>query len=331
MENKAQFAPAWLEFINELGETPALYGSLEEIESAWLKLGAKMMAKYEVPPPDDSVQTQDISLRDFWVRVYTPPNLSLSSKKPVGVYFHGGGWAMGSVDQEDAICRLVAKHHSMTVVSVSYRLAPKYKYPAALDDGVKAVNWVVEKFQPPSVLLLGGSAGGNLAFGTALRLIDSGRGDLVAGIIALVPVTIHPDAVPTDIKAAGRYTSYDTNADATVNTKSAMETFFAAYEAPIDDKYTSCILHPRLNELKKVYIAECGADTLRDDARLMKAQLEDVGVPVGYDAYPGFPHYSWTFPAACLGAHRGEFLGRMLDGVGWVGGFEGGRSMKGRI
>ncbi|KAL3486863.1 Alpha/Beta hydrolase protein [Aspergillus germanicus] len=327
-----EFAPAWRKFIDEFGESPALSGTLAEIESGWLKILERLIAKYEIPPPDDSVRTEDITLQNFWVRVYTPQettdtntssNTTNAKAKPVGIYFHGGGWTMGSVDQEDGFCRLLSKTHAMTIVSVSYRLAPEHKYPAALDDCIEATIWASKYLNASSIILIGASAGGNLAFGTALKLIDQNRGELIDGVVALVPVTVHPDAVPEEIKSAGLYTSYEINANATVNTASAMSSFFTAYGAPPEDKYTSCLLHPRLRELKKVYIAECGADTLRDDARLMKGKLEREGVPTVYDAYPGFPHYSWTFPSKHLEEHRTAFLGRVLEGVRWVGGFKG--------
>lgn len=275
-----------------------------------------MVDKYEFPEPDTSVKTKDITLQNFGLRIYTPPDATES--QTVGIYFHGGGWALGSVEQEDAICRLISKHHKMTVVSVEYRLAPKHRYPAALDDCVDAVTWSLCNLPAQSVVLIGASAGGNLTFGTALRLIDQGNSERVKGIVALVPVTIHPDAIPAEMKAA--YTSYETNANVTVNTQSAMKTFFDTYGAPVDDKYTSCLLHPKLNNLRKAYIAECGVDTLRDDGRLMREALEKAGVPVTYDAYPGYPHYSWTFPSKHLDQHRDEFLLNVLHGIEWVNG-----------
>ncbi|KAL5046734.1 hypothetical protein BDW71DRAFT_207219 [Aspergillus fruticulosus] len=305
------------QFLDEFGESPALYGSLPELRSTWSAILQKMVAKYEAQSTvDESVYTQDVTLGDFWLRVYT--SSGASTNKSVGIYFHGGGWAMGAVDEEDAFCRLISKHNQMTLVSVEYRLAPQYPYPIPLEDCVEAVKWSLENLQPPSVVLIGASAGGNLAFGAALKLIDQGCGGVIEGVVSLVPVTVHPDAVPTDLKP--RYTSYETNADATINTTSAMMTYFETYGAPPEDIYTSCLLHPKLGQLRRVYIAECGADTLRDDARLMKEVLEKAGVAVAYDGYPGYPHYSWTFPSKHLDQHREEFLDKALDGVKWVAG-----------
>lgn len=308
-----------MQFLNELGESSvALHGSLSDIQNRWGEIIQTMLKKSKLPEPDQTVQTRDVTLKDFWLRVYTPAGTA--ANKPVGIYFHGGGWAMGSVDQEDAICRLISKHHELTLVSVSYRLAPEYKCPIPLDDCVAGVDWALANLQASSAVIIGASAGGNLAFGAALKMIDQGRGEQIEGVVSLVPITVHRDAVPEEARA--RYTAYDVNANSTVNSAAAMQTFFDAYGPQPDDKYTSCLLHPNLKQLKKVYIAECGLDTLRDDAVLMKEALERGGVPVSYDSYPGFPHYSWTFPSKHLDKHREQFLAQMLDGVQWVAGIQ---------
>lgn len=291
-----------------------LSGSLEEIHQTWDKMLLKLAARYQMPPADESVTTHDASLSNAFVRVYKPPS-SLCTET-VGLYIHGGGWAMGSVEGEDAICRLMCKSSGMTMISVGYRLAPQDKCPAALDDCVEAAKWALETLSPASILVTGTSAGGNLAFGTALRLIDEGLGEKLQGVLAMVPLTVHPDAVPSNLK--GQYTSYDEHAEHTINSKTAMRTFLDTYGAAPEDVYFSPLLHPRLGELKKVYITESGADTLRDDARLMKQALERVGVPVTYDAYPGFPHYSWTFPSPTLVEHQAEFFGNMLRALQWL-------------
>lgn len=302
------------QFIEEFGEAPALHNSLDEIQQGWNVLLGKLAAKYEFPPPDESVKTEDVNLDTCWVRKYTPP--TSTSHDSIGVYFHGGGWALGSVDQEDALCRLLSKQCEMTLVSVEYRLAPKFKSPTPLDDCVKAVLWALTHFEASKVVLIGASAGGNLAFGTALRLIDQGMANRVQGVVALVPVTIHPNAVPEHLKS--RYQSYEEHAEHTVNTKSAMLTFWDAYAAPPTDPYASCLLHPELRQLPRVYIAECGADTLRDDARLMKDALETCDVPVKYDAFPGYPHYSWTFPSTHLDEHRNDFFAKLVQAMQWI-------------
>lgn len=242
----------------------------------------KLSSKYDFPGPDESVKTEQHELENFWVRSYTPSEIA---SEDIGVFIHGGGWAMGSVDGEDAIARLLSKSCKMRMISVDYRLAPQHKYPVPLDDCVTATEWALKNFSQDKAVLIGGSAGGNLAFATALKLIDAGRGSVVQGIVALVPVTVHPNAVPANLKS--KYTAYEEHAEHTVNTKSAMEIFFDAYGASSDDKYVSVLLHPRLKDLPRTYMTESGIDVLRDDARLMRDVLRQAGVEVKYDAYPG--------------------------------------------
>ena len=142
---------------------------------------------------------------------------------------------MGDLNGEDAQCRLIAKQCKMVLVSVDYRLAPKHKYPAALDDCTEAAKWALRnrdtlRANTAPITLIGASAGGGTAFSTALKLIDEGLAAQVAGVAAMVPVTVHPDAVPSDLKA--KYTSYEEHAEHTVNTKSAMEAFFGKSNTP---------------------------------------------------------------------------------------------------
>ena len=190
---------------------------------------SKLASKYDIPGPDTSVRTRDVQINEkgLTCRIYTPP--ISSDTHTLGLYFHGGGWANGDLDAEDAQCRLISKQCNIVLVSVDYRLAPKHRYPAALDDCTEAAIWAFGNRRTlgassEPVSLIGSSAGGGLAFGTALRLIDEGLAVQVGGVVALVPVTVHPDAVPTDQRA--KYTSYDEHAEHTVNTKSAMRAFF---------------------------------------------------------------------------------------------------------
>ena len=99
------------------------------------------------------------------VRVYTP-----DGKGPFGilVWFHGGGWVIGSVADSDVDARELADGAGVVVVSVDYRLAPEHRFPAAVDDCLAVTQWVLANAaelggDPARVAVGGDSAGGNLA------------------------------------------------------------------------------------------------------------------------------------------------------------------------
>lgn len=122
------------------------------------------------------------------VRVYRPCHASLSL--PTVMFFHGGGFVMGSVELMDDIARKLCRDISAVIVSVDYRLAPEHPFPAAHDDALTATLWALRNAgelggDRTRVAVAGESAGGNLAASTALRLRD--RGERLAAQLLVVP------------------------------------------------------------------------------------------------------------------------------------------------
>ncbi|OUZ10116.1 hypothetical protein BHE97_08655 [Aeromicrobium sp. PE09-221] len=101
------------------------------------------------------------------------------------VYAHGGGWVTGDLEYADELCRQLASQASLQVLSVDYRLAPEYPFPAAVEDVDTALSWAVIHGGDQPVYVGGDSAGGNLAATIAQRR------DEVAGLIAIYPVVDH--------------------------------------------------------------------------------------------------------------------------------------------
>jgi acetyl esterase/lipase len=105
------------------------------------------------------------------VRVFVPDRV-----EGVFLHIHGGGWVLGTADQQDLRLWSLATEASMAVVSVDYRLAPEHPYPAGPDDCEDVALWLVERAQDEfgsSRLTIGGeSAGAHLAVLTLLRLRD---------------------------------------------------------------------------------------------------------------------------------------------------------------
>jgi acetyl esterase len=80
----------------------------------------------------------DLFVAQLWVRLYRPT----ADTVPLVVYLHGGGWTIGSIETHDRACRGSAEGSGCAVLSVDYRLAPEYPWPASVDDAVAALRWV---------------------------------------------------------------------------------------------------------------------------------------------------------------------------------------------
>ena len=98
-------------------------------------------------------------------------------RAPVVIYCHAGGFALGNLDTDHGQCAELARRAGCTVVSVDYRLAPEHPYPAALDDAIAVLNWVVTNAAELDVdaerlAVAGSSAGAALAACLAQRAAD---------------------------------------------------------------------------------------------------------------------------------------------------------------
>jgi versiconal hemiacetal acetate esterase len=217
-----------VKFEEELGERLLLQGPLSSCQDGFAKIVGLMVSKYSFPPLDPGVDSEDRTITDgLKVRIYTPQGYSGGS--PIGVYFHGGGWAMGDMDGDDAFARSISIGGNVVVVSIEYGLAPQNKHPGLINDCWKGLQWALQHAKElgcaeSKVFTSGVSAGAGLALGVALKAIDEGLGGSLAGVVALVPATVHPKAVPESLKS--QYTSYMEHDQHTINTASAMEAFW---------------------------------------------------------------------------------------------------------
>ena len=114
---------------------------------------------------------------------------------PVGVlvYYHGGGWVLGSIDEYDTVARKLAERTSCAVILVEYRLAPEHRYPTAVDDSYAALKWVGDHVidiagREVPLIVAGDSAGGNLAAVMAIRARDN-NGPSIALQVLIYPAT----------------------------------------------------------------------------------------------------------------------------------------------
>ncbi|MEH6381206.1 MAG: alpha/beta hydrolase fold domain-containing protein, partial [Dietzia cercidiphylli] len=103
---------------------------------------------------------------DLPARLYSP--VHGDEALPMLVFFHGGGWVLGSIDSHDATCRYIARMGGLKVLSVDYRLAPEFLFPTAAEDALASFRYVRDNagslgVDPTRIAVGGDSAGGNLA------------------------------------------------------------------------------------------------------------------------------------------------------------------------
>ncbi|KAL4882113.1 alpha/beta hydrolase fold-domain-containing protein [Aspergillus karnatakaensis] len=242
---------------------------------------------------------QNITVRDgaeVGLRIYRRDDLD----KDALLFFvtHGGGWALGDHDTEEAMNRLVAKRTNAVVVSVNYRLAPEYPFPYAVNDSWDALQWCRENaaslgIYTNRVIVGGSSSGGNIAAALALKDRYDGIG-AVFGQVLNIPDTCHPAHFPRD---KFEYYSPEQNRDAPIMTTEAAHWFWDLYcPNDGDNPYASPLLARNFRGVAPALIQIAGRDPIRDDGLAYSEALKKEGVPVKTKVYPGLPHAFHLFP-----------------------------------
>lgn len=218
-------------------------------------------------------------------RLYRPQT---AARAGLTVFFHGGGFVIGSLETHDHVCRDLCAHSGAAVLSVDYRLAPEHKFPAATNDCLYAVRWAARNARSLGVdgsrlVVAGDSAGGTLAAVTALRLRDEG-GPAVIGQVLVYPVVDY-HTPPTR--------SYIENQSGYSLTRAAMIRFWDAYLQHADDA-----THPHAAPLRagdfaglpQALVLSAEFDPLRDEGEAYAHRLLDAGVPVTLWRHAGLIH-----------------------------------------
>ena len=231
------------------------------------------------------------------VRVYRPS--SPGSQTPgVVVYFHGGGWVVGSLDSHDPICRELCCGADVVVVGVDYRLAPEHPFPAAVEDAWDVTRWVAAEAEslgvdPARIAVAGDSAGGNLAAVVALLAREHG-GPHLAFQMLLFPVT---DARPE------RWPSYRANGEGYLLSAELMAWFFDHYvsEGLRSDWRVAPLNAGSHADLPPAMVVTGEFDPLRDEGAAYANALAAAGVPVTHRDVAGAIHAITQFGSTELG------------------------------
>ncbi|QRY80492.1 alpha/beta hydrolase [Pseudomonas sp. PDNC002] len=220
------------------------------------------------------------------VRLYRPVGSPPDAGWPTLLYLHGGGWILGGLDSHDFICAELAAELGALVVAVDYRLAPEHPYPAALHDCLAVWrrlydNTLGEPVDRARLLVIGDSAGGNLAAALCLSLRDAGE-PLPCGQVLIYPVLGDAD---TSARALC--------ADAPLLSRADLEACLSAYLPHAGDRRDPLALPLRADHLRglpRAFIAVAEFDPLRDDGALYRDRLREAGVAVDYFAGAGLVH-----------------------------------------
>ncbi|MEQ0557607.1 alpha/beta hydrolase [Amycolatopsis sp. NEAU-NG30] len=219
------------------------------------------------------------------LRLYEPEGVPAPSAALV--YFHGGGFVLGSIDTHEGACRLLAEEAGIRVVSVGYRLAPEHPFPAAVSDAVAAFRHVAEKAADFGIdtdrLAVGGdSSGGNLA---AVVAHAAARGEVPRPAFSLL-LTPATDALGGSLSHKQFGSGFRLDRDEWAWYRDQ----YVRDPAHLTDRRASVLYDDSLDGLPPTYVATCGFDLLRDEGEAYAARLAAAGVPVVHRRHEGQLH-----------------------------------------
>ncbi len=240
-------------------------------------------------------------------RLYTPTGGGEAG--PGLVYFHGGGFSIGSIDTHDSIVSKLARASGVKILAIEYRLAPEHRFPPAHDDALASSRWAFDHaesigFDRGRIGIGGDSAGANLAASTCLEMRgDSGR-RVRFQLLAYLNTTILGSGGSRAVYAEGYYL-----------TLAAAHHLFQFYvdEQTASDPRIDLLHRGDLAGLPPTLLAVGHCDILLDECLAFAGKLQAAMVPREFLTYPGFIHgflgFSEQVPAVC---NAFQVIGRAL-------------------
>ncbi len=268
---------------------PVTIEARRKLVEAGVRAPGPQVARVEdvrIPGPEG-----DIPARVYWPNAEAPG-------KPQGdrlgavVWYHGGGWVVGSIDMADGTARHLCQGAGCVVVSAGYRLAPECKFPGPAEDCYAAATWAAASAAPlgidPRKIAAGGdSAGGNLAAAVALMARDRG-GPALAFQLLIYPV------MDRNFETA----SYRDNAEGYLLTREGMIGNWKAYlrsEADARNSYAAPLQARDFRRLPPALVITAEYDPLRDEGEAYARKLTEAGVPATHTRYDGMVHGFFSY------------------------------------
>lgn len=267
------------------------------------------MAGLLSPEPSQGVAVRDrripVGGATIVTRFYFPES-ARGRPAPVVVYYHGGGFVLGSLATHDAECRALALAVPAIVVAIDYRRAPEHPFPAAVDDGLAAFRWVAQNAAAfggdvDRIAVAGDSAGGNIA---AVVARDT-RGDAVKPSFQLL---IYPATDCT--RSLASHAKFN---EGLLLTAAAIDWFILHYmgDRDLTDPRASPLLADGVAGAPPAMVLTAGFDSLRDEGHAYAEKLASAGIPVDTRCYEGLVHGFFSMSSGVDAAH-----GAFDDAVG---------------
>jgi len=239
--------------------------NIHEIPIELCRQGMADMMSFSRPPAGCRIEKVNAGGPDaLWV------DASKNSDKATILYFHGGGYTMGSAQTYSAIAGVLSDSSKIRILSVDYRLAPENPHPAAVKDAADAYRWLLKQGVPAKSIVIGGdSAGGGLTFATMLELKENGD-PLPAAAFAISPWV--------DLANTGDTVVTKAEVDPII-TKSGLYHMASLYAQDADLRSPLISpLYADLSGLPPVLIHVGTSEMLLSDSRRMAEALTSAGV-----------------------------------------------------
>lgn len=249
------------------------------------------------------------------IRIFQPKE---QRREEVILFFHGGGWVTGDIESYSPACATMAELTGCVVASVDYRLAPEHPFPAGLDDCVRVTRLFLSEPQrlwlddPGKIVLVGDSAGANLAAAVSLKLHESGERGVDRQIL-LYPVT-HWDHDPR----TSPFPSVRNHGDDFRLTNTEVQDYFDLYvpdPALRRNRFVAPLLADDLSGQPETLLITAELDLLRDEGEAYGRALEDAGNEVRMHRIAGALHGFIMLPRFSRSLREAyEVMGEFLDG-----------------